>query len=49
LKTLGEKQLRSSEPVYVLDELVRSGLYIDSRTLIRAKQKIRGHIAERDI
>lgn len=28
----------------ILDDLVQSGLYIDSRTLIRAKQKIRSHI-----
>ena len=41
-KLLSLEQIEASECETILDELVESGLHIDSRTLIRARQKIRG-------
>jgi len=40
-KLLSLRQIKESECERILDELVKSGLYIDSQTLIRAKQKIK--------
>ena len=40
-RLLALKQIEASQGERILDELVESGLYIDSQTLIRAKQKIR--------
>lgn len=39
-KLLSLKRIDATECEDILDELVESGLYIDSRTLIRARQKI---------
>jgi len=39
-KLLSLKRIDATECEGILDELVESGLYIDSRTLIRARQKI---------
>lgn len=41
-RLLSLKRIEASEGEEILDELVESGLYIDSETLIRAKQKIKG-------
>ena len=38
------KRIEATECERILDELVESGLYIDSHTFIRAKQKIRSNI-----
>jgi len=43
-RLLALKRIEASECERILDELVESGLYIDSHTFIRAKQKIRSNI-----
>ncbi len=43
-RLLALKRIEASECERILDELVESGLYIDSHTFIRAKQKIRSKI-----
>jgi predicted nucleic acid-binding protein len=45
-RLLAPKRIEPTECERMLDELVQSGLYIDSRTLIRAKHKIRTNIAQ---
>ncbi len=45
-RLLALKRIQAGECERILDELVESGLYIDSHTLIRAKQKIRGDIKQ---
>jgi predicted nucleic acid-binding protein len=42
-RLLALRRIEPTECESMLDELVQSGLYIDPRTLIRAKQKIRTH------
>jgi predicted nucleic acid-binding protein len=39
-KLLTLKRIKAEEALRILDELVESGLYIDSQTLTRARQKI---------
>jgi len=39
-KALTLKRIKSAEALRILDELVESGLYIDSHTLTRARQRI---------
>ncbi len=46
-RLLALKRIEATECERILDELVESGLYIDSHTFIRAKQKIRGNIKQR--
>ena len=43
-RLLALKRIEAAECERILDELVESGLYIDSQTLIRAKQKIRSSV-----
>ena len=43
-RLLALERIEASECERILDELVESGLYIDSHTFIRAKQKIRSNI-----
>jgi predicted nucleic acid-binding protein len=43
-KLLALKRITSTECETILDVLAQSGLYLDSHTLLGAKQKIRGHI-----
>jgi predicted nucleic acid-binding protein len=45
-RLLALKLIEPTECESVLEELVQSGLYIDARTLIRAKRKIRSHIVQ---
>jgi len=46
-RLLALKRIEASECERILDELVESGLYIDSHTFIRAKQKTRSNIIKR--
>lgn len=46
-RLLALKRIEPTECESILDELVESGLYIDSQTLIRARQKIRNTIVDR--
>lgn len=46
-RLLALRRIEATECDSTLDELVESGLYIDSQTLIRAKQKIKSHAVER--
>ena len=46
-RLLALRRIGATECESILDELVESGLYVDSQTLIRAKQKIRGNIVQR--
>jgi predicted nucleic acid-binding protein len=45
-RLLALKRIEASECERMLDELVESGLYIDSHTFIRAKQKIRSNVSK---
>jgi predicted nucleic acid-binding protein len=45
-RLLALKRIEPTDCESMLDELVESGLYIDPRTLIRAKHKIRTHTAQ---
>jgi predicted nucleic acid-binding protein len=46
-KLLTLKRIKVPEALRILDELVESGLYIDSQTLTRARQKIESFETER--
>jgi len=45
-RLLAQNRIEAAECETILDELVESGLYIDSQTLVRAKQKIRSHVVQ---
>jgi predicted nucleic acid-binding protein len=45
-KLLTLKRIKAEEALRILDELVESGLYIDSQTLTRARQKIESFAIE---